>query len=433
MAEAKEFNIAELMKGVPDLGTERQQIVYLPIEKILPNGDNFYSLDGLDELAGSIETIGLQQPLVVRPIEGGMYELISGHRRRAAILMIRDGGSRQFAEGVPCIIDRGEDSPAVRKFKLLMANNDTRRMTSADQNKQAEELENVLRELEDEGYHFSGRLRDWVAKLSGMSRSKLGRLKVIREKLHPDLLNDYYNKGRMNESVAYAFAQQPQDVQEAIIRDRFRRGLDISGMQADDVQEFLDRKTRPAPAETPASGIKEKLEKETDDYLAKYSRDSDKFFRMLTQRSVNMIKDIVSRLPDGGTRNEGIAILRKRYRHSYGSASTGHPGMDGSPKGLSLFKERETPIFRTWPETYDMLCSVALQLATQTFNDAPNKTPAIEWQTGEPPKDGLYWTKADWATKGAVMRWDSKSKAFRFPSTNGVVKEALPWWPLPEV
>ena len=73
MAEAKEFNIAELMKGVPDLGTERQQIVYLPIEKILPNGDNFYSLDGLDELAGSIETIGLQQPLVVRPIEGGKY------------------------------------------------------------------------------------------------------------------------------------------------------------------------------------------------------------------------------------------------------------------------------------------------------------------------------------------------------------------------
>ena len=433
MAESKGFDLSALIGSVPDLGTGRQQIEYIPIEKILPNGDNFYSLDGLDELAGSIETIGLQQPLVVRPIEGGKYELISGHRRRAAILMIRDGGSRQFAEGVPCIIDRGEDSPAVRKFKLLMANNDTRRMTSADQNKQAEELENVLCELEAEGYHFSGRRRDWVAKLSGMSRSKLGRLKVIREKLHPDLMRDYYSKGRMNESVAYAFAQQPQDVQEAIIRDRFRRGLDISGMQADDVQEFLDRKNRPAPAETPASGIKEKLEKETGDYLAKYSRDSDKFFRMLTQRSVNMIKDIVFRLPDGGTRNEGIAILRERYRHSYGSASKGHPGMDGSPKGLSLFKERETPIFRTWTETYDMLCSVALQLATQTFNDAPNKTPAVEWQTGEPPKDGLYWTKADWATKGAVMRWDSKSKSFRFPSTNGVVKEALPWWPLPEV
>lgn len=433
MAESKGFDLSALIKSVPDLGTDRQQIEYIPIEKIDPDPENFYSLDGLNELAGSIEMLGLQQALLLRPGENGHYTLISGHRRRAAILMIRDGGSDQFKDGVPCVVDRRNASKALWKFQLLMANKDTRKMTSADENRQAEELENVLRELEDAGYEFPGRLRDWVSKLSGMSRSKLGRLKVIREKLHPDLLNDYYNKGRMNESVAYAFAQQPQDVQEAIIRDRFRRGLDISGMQADDVQEFLDRKTRPAPAETPASGIKEKLEKETDDYLAKYSRDSDKFFRMLTQRSVNMIKDIVSRLPDGGTRNEGIAILRERYRHSYGSASKGHPGMDGSPKGLSLFKERETPIFRTWPETYDMLCSVALQLATQTFNDAPNKTPAVEWQTGEPPKDGLYWTKADWATKGAVMRWDSKSKAFRFPSTNGVVKEALPWWPLPEV
>lgn len=433
MAENKGFDLSALIAGVSYQDTSRQQIEYIPLDLIDPDPENFYSLDGLDELAGSIELLGLQQPLLLRPGQDGRYTVTSGHRRRAAIMMIRDGGSEQFAEGVPCIVDRSEASAALQKLKLLMANKDTRKMSSADENKQAEELENVLRELEDAGYTFPGRLRDWVSKLSGMSRSKLARLKVIREKLHPDLLNDYYYKGRMNESVAYAFAQQPQDVQEAIIQDRFRRRLDISGMQADDVQEYLDRKNRPAPVETPASGIKEKLEKETSDYLAEYSRDNDKFFRMLTQRSVNMIKAIVFRLPDGGTRNEGIAILRERYRHSYGSASKGHAGMDGSPKGLSLFKERETPIFRTWPETYDMLCSIALQLALQTCNDASKKTPVVEWQTGEPPKDGMYWIKADWAQKGAIMRWDSKSKTFRFPSTNGVVKEALPWWPLPEV
>ena len=433
MAENKGFDLSALLQSVPYQDTDKQMIEYIPLDLIDPDPNNFYSLDGLDELAGSIELLGLQQPLVLRPAQGGRYTVISGHRRRAAILLIRDGGSNQFAEGVPSIIDRSEASAALQKLKLLMANKDTRKMTSADENRQAEELENVLRELVDAGMEFPGRLRDWVSKLSGMSRSKLARLKVIREKLHPDLLNDYYYKGRMNESVAYAFAQQPQDVQEAIIQDRFRRRLDISGMQADDVQEFLDRKNRPAPVETPASDIKEKLEKETGDYLAEYSRDSDKFFRMLTQRSVNMIKDIVFRLPDGGTRNEGIAILRKRYRHSYGSASKGHAGMDGSPKGLSLFKERETPIFRTWPETYDMLCSIALQLALQTCNDDSKKASVVEWQTGEPPKDGMYWTKADWAKTGAVMRWDSKSKTFRFPNTNGVVKEALPWWPLPEV
>lgn len=244
MAEAKEFNIVELMKGVPDLGTGRQQITYIPIDKILPNGDNFYSLDGLDELAGSIETIGLQQPLVVRPIEGGKYELISGHRRRAAILMIRDGGSRQFAEGVPCIVDRGEDSPAVRKFKLLMANNDTRRMTSADQNKQAEELENVLRELEDEGYHFSGRLRDWVAKLSGMSRSKLGRLKVIREKLAPEIKKKCYDCGKLNESCAYELAQMPAEEQRELIAMVEKAGRSIERLYASDISDYMKEKKK---------------------------------------------------------------------------------------------------------------------------------------------------------------------------------------------
>jgi ParB family chromosome partitioning protein len=244
MAENKGFDLSALIGSVPELGTERQQITYIPIEKILPNGENFYSLDGLDELAGSIETLGLQQPLLVRPIEGGKYELISGHRRRAAILMIRDGGSQQFAEGVPCIVDESDDSPAVRKFKLLMANNDTRKMTSADQNRQAEELENVLRELEDEGYPFPGRLRDWVSKLSGMSRSKLNRLKVIRDKLAPEIKTKYYDSGRLNESCAYELAQMPAEEQRELIALVTSAGRSIERLYASDISDYLKDKAR---------------------------------------------------------------------------------------------------------------------------------------------------------------------------------------------
>lgn len=253
MAEKKSFDLSALIGSVPELGTERQQITYIPIDKILPNGENFYSLDGLDELAGSIETLGLQQPLLVRPIEGGKYELISGHRRRAAILMIRDSGSQQFAEGVPCIVDESDDSPAVRKFKLLMANNDTRKMTSADQNKQAEELENVLRELEDEGYQFSGRLRDWVAKLSGMSRSKLNRLKVIRDKLRPDIKEKYYDTGKLNESCAYELAQMPHEEQIKLVALANGCGKGIERLYASDISEFVKDKQRFTDQKCPMS------------------------------------------------------------------------------------------------------------------------------------------------------------------------------------
>ena len=213
MAENKGFDLSALIQSVPELGSDRQQIVYLPIDQIEADPDNFYSLDGINELAGSIEMLGLQQPPLVRPGENGKYVVISGHRRLAAIQLIRDGGSQQFAEGVPCIIDTGTASEALREFKLIMGNMDTRKMSNADENKQAERVELLLVKLEDEGFQFSGRRRDWVAKITGMSRSKLGRLKVIRDKLAPEIKEKYYDTGKLNENTAYTLAQMEPELQ----------------------------------------------------------------------------------------------------------------------------------------------------------------------------------------------------------------------------
>ena len=57
---------------------------YLPINKLHPfEGHPFKVTDneGMDQLTWSILTQGLLTPLVVRPMENGEYELISGHRR----------------------------------------------------------------------------------------------------------------------------------------------------------------------------------------------------------------------------------------------------------------------------------------------------------------------------------------------------------------
>ena len=211
------FNLSEVLKDVSMPDANREQIEYIPIERIDPNPDNFYRLDGLEELAGSIEMLGLQQPLLVRPAPEQRFVVISGHRRRAAILLIRDGGSDQFSGGVPCIVDRSNGSAALQELKLIMANSDTRKMSSADQNKQAERIEDLLRQLEDEGFEFPGRLRDWVAKLSGMSRSKLARLKVIRDKLDPEISKKYYKTGKLGEESAYELARLPDDIQRKTV------------------------------------------------------------------------------------------------------------------------------------------------------------------------------------------------------------------------
>ena len=57
---------------------------YLPIEKLKPfDGHPFKVTDNeeMDQLTWSILTQGLLTPLVVRPLLGGEYEVISGHRR----------------------------------------------------------------------------------------------------------------------------------------------------------------------------------------------------------------------------------------------------------------------------------------------------------------------------------------------------------------
>ncbi len=235
-----EFDLSKLLKDVSKSDTGKQQIRYIPLDLIDPDPANFYSLDGLEELAGSIEMLGLQQPLLVRPVQGGRYVVISGHRRREALRLIAEGGSQQFADGVPCIVDAGEASEALRELKLIMANADTRKMSSADQNKQAERIEDLLRQLVDEGYVFPGRLRDWVAKLSGMSRTKLARMKVIRDNLDKDLLKNYYNKGVMNEAVAYELAQRPAEMQRQICDSYLAHSKDIGYMMAHYVKEYAD-------------------------------------------------------------------------------------------------------------------------------------------------------------------------------------------------
>ena len=57
---------------------------YLPINKLCPfEGHPFKVTDNeeMDQLTWSIITQGLLTPLVVRPLENGEYEVISGHRR----------------------------------------------------------------------------------------------------------------------------------------------------------------------------------------------------------------------------------------------------------------------------------------------------------------------------------------------------------------
>lgn len=215
------FDLASILGDVSKLDTGlrpegREQIEYIDIALIDPDPNNFYELSGLEELAANIELLGLQQPLRVRAEEDapGRFMIVSGHRRRAALELLVNEGKQQFAQ-VPCIQEAAAGSAALQELRLIYANSDTRRMSSAEISKQAERVEALLYQLKEEGMEFPGRMRDHVAEACKVSRSKLARLKVIRDNLDKGL-KPYFEKGELTETAAYALAQQPAEIQRAV-------------------------------------------------------------------------------------------------------------------------------------------------------------------------------------------------------------------------
>ena len=223
-----------------EAGAGREQLEYLPIDLIDPDPDNFYSIEGINELADSIATVGLIDPIRVRPAEGGRYTVTSGHRRRAALLLLIDSGEERWRDAVPCIVDRHDALPALTELKLILANSATRQRSASEISREAERVEELLVELRQKGYSFPGRMQDHVAQAMNVTASKLKRLHAIRANLQPELLA-MFDRGEMPEDVAFRFQQLPTDVQSAAAAQLAGGKKRVpTGAQLEAVQKKLD-------------------------------------------------------------------------------------------------------------------------------------------------------------------------------------------------
>src|ERR1022692_949719 len=74
----------------PDLlpGESIQQIPLNSLDRN-PYQTRSLSFGGLDDLGASIQAVGLLQPIVVRPVAGGRYQVIAGERRWEAVRQLR--------------------------------------------------------------------------------------------------------------------------------------------------------------------------------------------------------------------------------------------------------------------------------------------------------------------------------------------------------
>ena len=434
------FDIRDVLGTVSKSDPGQEQIVYIALDKLDGDPSNFYTLEGIEELADNISLIGLQQPLRIRPGKDGHFIVVSGHRRRAACLLISHGATENahmFDKGVPCIIDNDECSPAMRELRLIYANSSTRVMTPAEVSKQAERIEAILYQLSEEGVEFKGRMRDHVAKACAVSRSKIARLHAIRNNLVPDLLKEF-DAGNLNESVAYRMSQEHRLVQQDLYERAGAlalRGYDINATE----RAITQLKESPRPSPSAASNeFQEKWEADRQRIRDILEREDDDFFEMLVDVKGMFLKDLFAL----NTRKEGIERLKEKH------GKTHHGGGGGviwdftcKPTGLTLQRKENTdPITRSWTEVYDLLCTIALNDAAddamkrrKPVSEPDKATPA--WNRDpEPPKEGRYLCLVDMNTRTLhEQRCDWRGGmwyAFGMPLQD--LFTVVAWWPLPE-
>lgn len=190
MAEKKRGMGRGLAAILPESDAGGPELRELPVEMIEPNPDQprtHFEKGALDALSGSIKATGVLQPLIVRPTDGGRYELVAGERRwRAA--------QQAGLDRVPAVI---RVSPEDERLQAALIEN----MVREDLNP-VEEARACASLVDDLGIS-----KEELARRVGRSRSSISNLVRLLEL--PDPALDLLERGALSEGHGRALLQVP--------------------------------------------------------------------------------------------------------------------------------------------------------------------------------------------------------------------------------
>lgn len=161
-------------------GERRPELRTLPVELVVPNPKQprrSFDPDALQALANSIADRGVLQPILVRPMPGGRYELVAGERRWRATQLAGLGE-------LPALVQERDDATTLQA--ALIEN-----MARADLNP-VEEARAISALVEDMGL-----TREAVGRMVGRSRVAISNLLRILDL--PDDALDLIGDGRLTE------------------------------------------------------------------------------------------------------------------------------------------------------------------------------------------------------------------------------------------
>ena len=197
--------------GNPEALQNRRPDMTVPTESLIANPKQprrMFEQDALDDLAASIREKGILQPLIVREIDDGRYEIVAGERRWRAAQLAQ-------LHQVPVLVRDFDD---VEVLEVAIIENIQR----ADLNP-IEEAAGFQRLMDNFGH-----TQEKLAEALGKSRSHIANL--LRLLSLPDEVRDYVTKGQLSAGHARALITSSDPVRLA--KRVIQQGLSVRATEA---------------------------------------------------------------------------------------------------------------------------------------------------------------------------------------------------------
>ena len=195
--------------------TLTDSIKMIDIDALHGSKDNFFQVDRIEEFADTIlGQGGVKDNLVVRPLESGGYEIISGHRRRAAVRLLLDRGEN-ISRLLPCLVQNYTDEDT-KLLDIVLMNISARQISDAEMWKSYEIVDRILKSKKSAGEKF-GRIREKLAEYLGVSASQVSKMQNVDKNAIEPVKNAVSN-GEISISTANEIARLSEDEQEEIMQ-----------------------------------------------------------------------------------------------------------------------------------------------------------------------------------------------------------------------
>ena len=227
-------NMMENLQAVVQ-NTAADSIKMIDVDELHESPDNFFSVEHIEELADTIlGQGGVKDNLLVVPMKSGGYEIVSGHRRTAAVKLLLDRGE-SISRYLPCLVQNYWDEDD-KRMDMILLNVSSRQVTDAELLKSYEVLDKIFQEKKNSIGKKFGRVREKLAEMLGVSTGQISKIQNIVHNAVPPVVKAVQD-GELSLSAANEIAKMDAVSQIATVQN---------GLENADSQEIKEKQIKRA-------------------------------------------------------------------------------------------------------------------------------------------------------------------------------------------